>query len=334
MVLDEELEQRIAEILRSLTARWRAVDADAIRAGNRKQAVVPAGAVVLEPAGTAPGLVVPPADGNGPVVVVLPGPPGELQQMWPQAVASTQMQAALADATTYRQRTLRLFGVPESEIAETLRVAEDGHGLQGLEITTCLRRGEIEVVTRYEPAADAAYDAFERTVRERHVETLFSIDGSTVDEQVAAALRERGWTIATAESCTAGLLAARLTQLPGSSAYVAGGIVAYADAAKVRLVDVPSELIAAHGAVSIEVAQALARGARERLSADVGIGITGIAGPGGGSVEKPVGLVCFAVEGPRGSNLTLTRQVPGNRADVRDRSTTIALHLVRQLLAA
>jgi nicotinamide-nucleotide amidase len=335
MVLDEALEGRIAEILRPLMRRWPDLDPGAVRAANRKQAVVPEGAAVLEPVGTAPGLVVPPADGReGPTVVVLPGPPRELQAMWDAAAAGEALRAALGSATEYRQDMLRLFGIPESEIAETLRAAEAGGvELERLEITTCLRRGEVEVVTRYEPADQATYDAFAAVVRERHPDTLFSDDGRSVDEQVAGALRERGWTIATAESCTGGLLAGRLTDLAGSSDYVLGGLVVYADEAKTALAGVPPELIARHGAVSTEVAAALADGARAALGADVGVGITGIAGPGGGTPAKPVGLVCFSVAGPGGARLTRSAQLPGGRADVRDRSTTVALHLVRGLLA-
>jgi nicotinamide-nucleotide amidase len=335
MVLDEALEGRIADILRPLMRRWPDLDPGAVRAANRKQAVVPEGAAVLEPVGTAPGLVVPPAEGReGPTVVVLPGPPRELQAMWDAATADDALRAALGAATEYRQDTLRLFGIPESEIAETLRAAEAGGvALERLEVTTCLRRGEVEVVTRYEPADQPTYDAFVAVVRERHAGTLFSDDGRSVDEQVAGALRERAWTIATAESCTGGLLAGRLTELPGSSDYVLGGLVVYADEAKVALAGVPPELIARHGAVSTEVAAALADGARAALGADVGVGITGIAGPGGGTPDKPVGLVCFSVAGPGGARLTRSAQLPGGRADVRDRSTTVALHLVRRLLA-
>ncbi|MCW3047100.1 MAG: competence/damage-inducible protein [Solirubrobacterales bacterium] len=335
MVLDEALEGRIAEILRSLMRRWPGADPDAVRTANRKQAVVPEGATVLEPVGTAPGLIVPPAEGrDGPTIVVLPGPPRELQAMWEAAAAGEALRAALGAATEYRQDTLRLFGIPESEIAETLRAAEAGGvALERLEITTCLRRGEVEVVTRYEPSDQAAYDALAAVVRERHPDTLFSDDGRSVDEQVAGALRERGWTIATAESCTGGLLAGRLTDLAGSSDYVLGGLVVYADDAKTALAGVPPELIERHGAVSTEVAAALADGARAALGADVGVGITGIAGPGGGTPAKPVGLVCFSVAGPGGARLTRSAQLPGGRADVRDRSTTVALHMVRRLLA-
>jgi nicotinamide-nucleotide amidase len=334
MVLDDALEGRIGAILDRYMRRWPGLDPDAIRASNRKQAIVPAGATILEPVGTAPGLVVPPSDSKGgPTVVVLPGPPRELQEMWPAAIAAETLRAAIAAATTYEQRTLRLYGIPESEIAETLRAAEaSGPGLDGLEITTCLRRGELEVVTRFEPGGAAAYAAFEEVVRERHADTLFSTDGSTVDEQVAGLLRSRGLTIATAESCTGGLLAGRLTDLAGSSEYVFGGLVVYSNEAKTALAGVDPGLIASVGAVSTEVAEALADGARSRLDADVGVGITGVAGPGGGTATKPVGLVCFSVAGPDGARLTRSTRLPGGRGDVRDRSTTVAMHLVRRLL--
>jgi nicotinamide-nucleotide amidase len=342
MVLDTALEERIAEILKPLAKRWPNLDMDAIREGNRKQATIPQGATVLEPVGTAPGLVVPPGGiGSpptpGPTVVVLPGPPRELRPMWAAAVETEALREALQDATEYRQRTLRLFGIPESEIAQTLREAEGkGVELGKLEVTTCLKRGEVEVVTRYEPDAEETYDAFEAVVRERHADTLFSEDGSTVDEQVAALLRGKGGaptqTIATAESCTGGLLAARLTDPPGASDYVKGGVIVYANDAKVAQAGVPTELIERHGAVSAEVAEALADGARSRLCADVGVGITGIAGPGGGSEEKPVGLVWLSVAGPDGEPLTRSVNLPGTRADVRDRSTTVAMHLIRRTL--
>jgi nicotinamide-nucleotide amidase len=347
MVLDEELEERIAEILKPLAKRWPNLDMEAIRQSNRKQAVIPEGATVLEPVGTAPGLVVPPREpASKPTVVVLPGPPRELQPMWGAAVETDALKAAIEGATEYRQEMLRLFGIPESEIAETLRVAEaEGVELGRLEVTTCLKRGEVEVVTRYEPTEQEVYDAFEAVVRERHADTLFSDDGSTVDEQVARLLRGESlahdgtWsgggparTIATAESCTGGLLAARLTELPGSSDYLKGGIVVYSNDAKIAQAGVPPELIERHGAVSAEVAQALAAGARARLGADIGVGITGIAGPGGGTEEKPVGLVWLSVITADGDPLTRSVNLPGSRADIRDRTTTVAMHLIRRAL--
>jgi nicotinamide-nucleotide amidase len=330
--LDEALEGRIWAILEPLLQRWPGLDPAALRKSNRKQALVPTGATVLEPVGTAPGLVVPPAAGDAPVIVVLPGPPRELQPMWQVAAATEPFRAAVSGATEYRQEMLRLFGIPESEIAETLRVAEDAHGLEGLEITTCLRRGEVEVVTRFEPPAQETYDRFAATVRERHADTLFSEDGSSVDVQVSELLQSRGLTIAVAESCTGGLLAARLTDLAGSSDYFLGGLVVYANEAKSALAGVDPALIEAHGAVSTQVAEALADGARATLGTDVGVGVTGIAGPGGGTEDKPVGFVCFSVAGPDGARLTRSATLPGARVDIRDRSTTVAMHLVRRLL--
>jgi nicotinamide-nucleotide amidase len=267
-------------------------------------------------------------------VVVLPGPPRELQPMWDDARATEAFRAAVAGATEYRQRILRMFGIPESEIAATLRVIEeDGVPIDRLEITTCLRRGEIEVATRWEPADEEVYRDFERRVRERHGAVLFSDDGSTVDEQVADLLRGPPVrTVAVAESCTGGLMAARLTERAGSSEYVPGGITAYSNAAKRDLADVPGELIERHGAVSPEVAAALADGAISRFGAQVGIGITGIAGPGGGTEEKPVGWVCFCVAERDGARIERALQLPGNRQDIRDRSTTVTMHLLRRLL--
>jgi nicotinamide-nucleotide amidase len=334
MVLDEPLEGRIAEILKPLMSRWPGLDPEAVLLSNRKQAVIPDGAEILEPVGTAPGLVVTPADdARGPAVVVLPGPPRELQPMWEVAVTSPAVRAALAGAADYRRAMLRLYGIPESEIAATLRAAaEAGIELERLEVTTCLRRGEVEVVTRYEPADAEVYERLAALVRERHADTLFSDDGTTVDEQVLALLVEAGETIAVAESCTGGLMSARLTEQPGSSAVMRGGLVVYSNEAKIALAHVDARLISVCGAVSKEVAVALADGARSELDTDVGVGITGVAGPGGGSERKPVGLVWLSVSHRDGRRLTRRVHLPGGRADVRDRSTTVAMHLVRRLL--
>ena len=334
MVLDEALEGRIREILRPLMARWPDLDPAAVLTSNRKQAVVPVGAEILEPVGTAPGLVVPPpGPDGGPTVVVLPGPPRELQPMWATAVQTSGVREALRDAVPYRQAMLRLFGIPESEIAATLRAAQAaGIELDRLEVTTCLRRGEIEVVTRYEPTDAPVYDRLAAFVRERHAGVLFSDDGSSVDEQVFELLRAASETIAVAESCTGGLVCARLTERPGSSEVFRGGLVVYSNEAKIALAGVDPALIADHGAVSQEVAEALADGARARLDADVGVGVTGIAGPGGTSPGKPVGLVWLSVSHRDGRRLTRSVNLPGGRTDVRDRSTTVALHLIRRLL--
>jgi nicotinamide-nucleotide amidase len=331
MVLDEQLEERILAILRRNRARWSSYSEDAMRAGNRKQAVVPEGATILEPVGTAPGLIVPPASGHGPLVLVLPGPPGELQPMWATAAGIEPLRSLLARAGTLEQRMLRLFGVPESEIALSLRAIEQGGvALDRLEITTCLRRGEIEVATVFVPDAAADYEALLAGLRARHGDTLFSEDGSSIDEQVARLLD--GYTVATAESCTGGLMAARLTDRAGSSAYVLGGVVVYSNAAKTAFADVPAELIERHGAVSPEVAAALADGAIARFGAQLGIGITGVAGPGGGSAEKPVGTVYVSVASAGGERVDRMLTLPGGRAAVRERTTTVAMHLLRGLL--
>ena len=334
MVLDVALEARIAEILRPLMSRWPGLDADAIRSANRKQAVVPVGATVLDPVGTAPGLVVPPASGSsGPTVVVLPGPPRELQEMWEMAVATEAFRRAIAGAPEYRRGVVRLYGIPESEIANTLRAASDaGLPLSELEITTCLRRGEIEVSTRYETPAESAYESFVEFMAERHRDQLFSRDGSTVDEQVASLLIGGGRTVAVAESCTGGLMSARLTERAGSSDYFVGGAVVYSNEAKVSLAGVDRELISRFGAVSNEVAEALAVGAATRFGADLGIGITGIAGPGGGSAEKPVGLVHFAAAMRDGRLIHREEQFGDlGRAEIRRRSVLLALAMLREL---
>jgi nicotinamide-nucleotide amidase len=302
-----------------------------VRAANRKQAFVPEGAAILQPVGTAPGAVVPPQNGSGPTVVVLPGPPRELHDMWPAATATAEFSEAVGGRTEYDQHMLRLFGIPESEIAETLRVAEGSiEGFGDLEITTCLRRGEVEVVVRNESEAASSYAELADLIAERHAETLFSTDGTSVDGQVAALLAGR--RIATAESCTGGLMAGRLTERPGSSEYVAGGVVAYANGAKAELLGVNPALIDAHGAVSPEVALAMADGALARFEADTAIAITGVAGPGGGTEAKPVGYVCWCAKRADGAALARDVRLPGDRAEVRDRSTTVGMHLLRRLL--
>jgi nicotinamide-nucleotide amidase len=334
MVLDPALEARIEEILRPMMSRWEGIDPEALRVGTRKQAIVPAGATVIEPVGTAPGAVVAPADGaSGPTVVVLPGPPRELHEMWRSAVEAPEFLDATRGRAAYEQRMLRLFGIPESEIAETLRVAERSIGeepFSRLEITTCLRRAEVEVVVRFEPDAAEAWDGLLAVVAERHADTLFSTDGSSIDEQVAALLAER-W-IGLAESCSGGLLTARLTERPGSSVYVAGGVVSYSNEAKAALLGVDPGLIESFGAVSPQVASAMADGALSRFGADTAVAITGVAGPGGGTEAKPVGYVCWSVKTSDGQVVALDRRLPGDRAEVRDRSTTVAMHLLRRLL--
>lgn len=332
---DQALEGRIEEIVRPLRRR-RGVDPQALRAGNAKQATIPRGAAILEPVGTAPGLVIAggrdPEMPGGPIVVVLPGPPRELQPMWRAAVDVEPLRGLLRSVQTGQLRTMRLFGVPESQLAQTLRAAQrDGVRLDELEVTTCQHRGELEITTRLRDADAGAYDAFESFIAAMHPGELFSTDGTTVDEQVASLLA--GHSIAVAESCTGGMLTARLTDVPGSSAYVRGGLVVYSNEAKVALAGVPEELLAAHGAVSEQVAAALAQGARTALGAEVGVGVTGIAGPGGGTSEKPVGLVWLSLAGPGDLALTRSVRLPGGRPEVRERAVTVAMHMIRRALA-
>jgi nicotinamide-nucleotide amidase len=249
--------------------------------------------------------------------------------MWHAALDEPAVQQAIAGREELRQHTIRIWNVPESELAATLRAHD--HELDGLEITTCLRSGELEIVTRYRAAAQSAYDRLAAAILSAHGATVFSPDGRTIDEIVADGLRARGLTIATAESCTAGLLAGRLTDLAGSSDYVLGGLVTYSNEAKRDLLGVPDDLLGRVSAVSAEVASAMAAGARRRLGTDVGVGITGIAGPGGGTPDKPVGLVHLCAS--TAEHAVPDRVViPGSRGDVRHRSVVIALHLIRTLL--
>lgn len=328
--LDPDLELRIAAIL----GRWATrvgFAGEPLTAANRKQACVPVGAHILEPVGTAPGLVVEVPD--GPVVLVLPGPPGELTRMWDAGLVAPAMAELLGRTEPFEEVHLRLFWVPESEIAQTLRNVGPGVEEAGVEVTTCLRRTELEVDLRYRASAPGAAAAARKLVAEierRHGDNLVSRGGESTDAQVARLLAGR--RIGLAESCTGGLLTGRLTDRAGSSAYLAGGVVAYSNEAKVALLGVPAELIEARGAVSPEVARAMADGARERFGADVGVAVTGVAGPGGGTEAKPVGYVCFCVTTADGIVRAMDPVLPGGRADIRERSTDIAMHLLRQTL--
>jgi nicotinamide-nucleotide amidase len=327
LILDEEVERKIAEVLKGFAKRFK-FDQDAVMAANRKQAMVPEGAIALDPVGTAPGLVVP--DGER-VVVVLPGPPRELQPMWPAALETVAVRALLERATPLHGYTLRMFGIPESEIAKSLREMEEaGVALAEVEITTCLRRGEIEIDVRYRDEAAATAEAVRAGLAERHRAQLFSEDGETIDSQVAKLLA--GHRLGLAESCSGGLLAARITDVPGASAYMAGSVVSYSNEAKAELLGVDPALIERHGAVSPEVAEAMAKGALERFGADVAVSITGIAGPEGGTEEKPVGYVCFNARLADGTAIAREPVIPGGRSDIRERSALVGLHLLRMLL--
>jgi nicotinamide-nucleotide amidase len=326
LVLDEEMEQKIHEILERFAKRMN-FDADALRESNRKQAMVPEGATPIDPAGTAPGLVVPAGDQ---VVIVLPGPPRELHHMWPRALEIPDAKAVLDRAEPYETFSIRMFGVPESELAKALREIENGTDLGELEITTCLRGGELITDVRHRVGAEATAEVLRKGIAERMGQWTYSEAGETIEEVLAKRLDGR--TLAVAESCTGGLLAGRLTKRAGASEYFKGGVVSYSDEAKADLLGVDAGLIERHGAVSPEVAEAMADGALERFGADVACSITGVAGPGGGTEEKPVGYVCFCVKSASGELLPRDIVLPGDRDDIRDRSVMVAMHLLRYLL--
>jgi nicotinamide-nucleotide amidase len=325
LTVDEELEGRIERFSRGVAERLKRPYSDFAQ-GVTKQATVPAGSICLGLAGTAPGLVV--EAGETPVVV-LPGPPAELQRLWPNALETEPVRRVLDGAKPPLRKTLRLFGPGESQVARVFE--EIGGDGDGLEVTICARNFEVHVDLVADPEAEGRLLAFESSFGDRLGRYLFSSDGRTVEELVLDRCRDRGWTLATAESCTGGLLAAALTGIPGASDVVAGGIVAYANEVKTEQLDVPNELLEEHGAVSAEVAEAMARGARERLGVDVAVSVTGVAGPGGGTEGKPVGLVYYHVETPEGGH-GASFDFPGDRDSIRRRAAVASLHLLLRLL--
>ena len=326
LVVDETLEREIESISRLVAERLRRPYAD-FAPGVTKQATRPASAISIGLAGTAPGLVL--RAPTGCVVVVLPGPPSELRRLWPNALASEPMRELLERTRPPGRRVLRLFGVSESAVARALE--EAGGDGEGVEVTICARDFEIHVDLVVEPGAEERAEALETGLAERLEKFLFARDERRVEELVLSLAGARGLRLATAESCTGGMVAARLTDVPGSSESFVGGVVAYANEVKQSELDVPEELLVQHCAVSAEVAEAMAEGARRRLGADVAVAVTGVAGPEGGTPDKPVGLVHIHASGPDGS-LARMLDLPGERAQIRVRATVTALHLLRALL--
>jgi competence/damage-inducible protein CinA-like protein len=326
LVVDEALEEEIESISRALAERLRRPYAD-FASGVTKQATRPVTAVSIGLAGTAPGLVF--RAPNGCVVVVLPGPPGELRRLWPNALASKPMQELLARTRRPGRRVLRLFGVSESAVARALEEAGGDGG--GVEATICAREFEIHVDLLVEAGSEERAESLEGALVERLEQWLFARDERRVEELVLSLAAARGLRLATAESCTGGMVAARLTGVPGSSASFIGGVVAYDDEVKRSELDVPEGLLSEHGAVSAEVAAAMAEGARSRLGADVAVAVTGVAGPGGGTPEKPVGRVHVHAATPD-SSVARMLDLPGEREQIRIRATVTALHLLRALL--
>ena len=326
LLVDEALEREIEAVSRAFAARFGRRYAD-FALGVRKQASLPEGALSLGLAGTAPGVVL---ETGGCVAVALPGPPAELRRLWRRALEAEPVLRLLGRARPPARRRLRLFGVPESEVAQAL-AAGGGEG-EGVDVTICARDFEIHVDIVAEPHAEARAEVLASALREPLAPYLFAEDDRPVEELVLELCRARQLRLAVAESCTGGLVASRLTAVPGSSDVFVGGVVAYANEIKEAQLDVPATVLREHGAVSSQAAEAMAQGARRRLAANVAVAVTGIAGPDGGTPEKPVGLVYLHAEGPgggRGAELS----VPGDREAVRSRAATTALHLVRNLLS-
>ena len=326
LVVDEQLEREIESVSRGHAERLRRPYAD-FAPGVRKQAALPEGARPLGLAGTVPGFVIQAANA---AVVVLPGPPPELRRLWAAALESVPLLEVLTRARPPERRTLRFYGVSESAVARALEDA--GGDDDGIEATICAREFEIHVDLLVGESGGPRADAIAATLRERLGASLFTEDERTIAEIVLELCRGRSLTLGTAESCTGGLVAARLTAVPGSSDVFRGSVVAYADDVKTGELGVPMEVLAAHGAVSAQTAAAMATGVRKRLGADVGLSVTGVAGPGGGTPEKPVGLVYLDAAAPDG-DLAADFSVPTDRETVRARAAVAALHLARRLLS-
>ena len=302
---------------------------------NRRQAMVPVGATVLDnPRGTAPGLWMPVGTR---VIVALPGPPRELKPMWDDLVASRI--AEKTGSQRLRRRTLKIAGRGESHVDE---IAAPIYGrwrshVPAIETSILASPGQVEL---HLSAQGTDVDQLDRALNEATAElatalgrAVFSTDGRELEEVVGELLRAQGATVSAAESCTGGMLLSRLTNVSGSSAWVTGGVVAYDNAVKVNQLGVSPEVLQEHGAVSEPVASAMAAGVRAKLGTSVGVGITGVAGPTGGTEAKPVGMVVIAIDGPGAAQTVRTLRLPGDRAMVRQMSVQTAMDMLRRACA-
>ncbi len=321
LVVDRDVLDRVNRWTHEIAER-NGFDPERFAAGNLKQAHIPRGASVLGLAGTAPGLVL---EIDGAAIVVLPGVPSELRRLWLLAPDHPRLQPLFGRAVPRARTLIRTYGVGESHVADVF--AELGGDPPGVETSICARRFEIEIDIRADPGAETAASELAVAMRRELAEWVFATDDAPMGEIVTDIVRDRGWTLATAESCTGGAIARLVTDIPGSSEVFLGAIVSYSNDAKHELLHVPSDVLEAHGAVSAETAAAMAAGARAALGADVAISVTGIAGPGGGTAEKPVGLVYLHISSPEGE-LGQRHEFSGDRAIVRERATTAGLHLV------
>jgi nicotinamide-nucleotide amidase len=325
LIVDPELEREIETVVRGLAERFRRPYSE-FEGGVRKQATLPEGGVSLGLAGTAPGVLL---ATKSALAIALPGPPGELQRIWRAALERPELNEVFARAHSPDHRILRFFGLPESAVARVVERA--GGESEGLEVTICAHDLEVQVDLVVPPGGEEHAERLMAALREEHPRALFAEDERAVEDIVLDAARVRGLTMATAESCTGGLVSARLTSVPGSSDVFTGGVVAYDDRVKLAELGVPADVLERHGAVSAETAAAMATGVRRSLGADVSVSVTGVAGPGGGTPEKPVGLVYLHAETPDASHGVELR-LPGDRSAVRRRAAASALHLLRRLL--
>jgi nicotinamide-nucleotide amidase len=331
--LQLETDERIVERIRARFAS-RGLHMPEI---NRRQAEVPRGAVVLDnPNGTAPGLLI---EQEGRIVILLPGPPREMKGMF-ETIIRERLSSRAGSRRIYR-RIMRVTGRTESHTEEVVAPSYSrwAAGPGAIETTILASYGQIELhLTAQAPdmaTAEAALDSATAEVQTLLGADLYSTDGRTMEQVVGDLLRKSSITIAVAESCTGGLLASRLTDVPGSSDYVERGIVAYSNAAKVELLGVPPGVIDEHGAVSEQVAIAMARGVCLQSRVEIGIGVTGVAGPGGGTERKPVGMVCIAVARPGLSPSDVrvrTFRFLGGRGLVKSQASQAGLDMVRRWL--
>ena len=317
--------QRNEGVVKAIEARFRSFRRD-MPAVNLRQAMVPEGAEVLEnPRGTAPGLWL---EDQGRMIALLPGPPRELKPLFKEQVLP-RLERRISGTRMY-SRELRVTGLGESHVEE--RIRETYLRYKDVNTTILAAPGEIQIHLRTwaddAQHADATLDELVRSIEPALGDRIFAHAALSLEQVVAQLLMDHRASIAAAESCTGGLLSERLTRIPGSSNYFLGGAVCYSNEMKTAWADVSPELIAAKGAVSSEVAIALAEGIRRRVRSTLGLGITGIAGPGGGSEEKPVGTVHVALAAPNGAKERLVH-LPGDREAIRFYASQIALDMVR-----
>ena len=322
VALEEDPRARtyLEERVRAVAARRHMDFAEMFRLA-RRQARLPVGATAVQPAGVAPGIAVRAGKTR---IYAYPGVPYEFQQMWLETAATLEREGFFPNVAA---RMVRIFGVGELQVGPVLDalphdLVELGINVGGGEVTVRIRH-------RREPGPQAQADALVAALEAGA--PVYSTDGRTLDDIVADELRGRALTLAVAESCTGGMLGARITTRAGSSDYFRGGVLSYSNQAKMDLLGVPPGMLAQYGAVSEEVAGAMAEGARTALGADFALSVTGVAGPGGGTEEKPVGLVYLGCAGPGGTRVRRS-SFPGDRATVRTFSATGALHLLREAL--